>query len=142
MGAHLRWKLVDPLVGVGDPGREVVFRPNPHEMSPPFAARQVQSMATTAGVPVLYYLPAPPHEFSFVGRTLDKAFYEGLRVWFTEKKHMVQLSDHFGRNYRVYLTRFEPKPLRRVGKYWYHEYTCACLVVGNPSVPTVGEVPA
>lgn len=135
MAVHLRWQLIDPSSG------EVhVFEMNPNAMTSPFASRNLTAQATTASKPIVFEGSVVPHEWSFEGLIQHASEYATFLKWFSEKRHQVVISDHFGRRITCLLKQFDPTPKRRIGKYWAHTYRCTVLVTAEVGAPTVGEV--
>lgn len=143
MVAFKRWKFIDPY-DTNPATREYVFPINPKTMSDPFPRKNITSATTTAvgGKALLFEGNTPPHEWQFGGSILDADHYEALRSWTYDRRNRIIVEDHFGRQFTCVLTQFSPEPKRAVGRYWRHEYQVSGYVLGTPTAPTVGEVPA
>ena len=127
------WEFVDP--GLGETYQ---FRINPNQMGVVHRQRNFDFAPTTGGGTVVYEAPSAPVDWSFSGVCLTAAQYAELLKW-SEKKDMLQLTDHFGRIYLGYSRGFEPEHQRRMNRYWYCTYTFRFLILTGPSAPTVGE---
>jgi len=138
MGAYKRWELRDSS------GDVYVFVPNPNQMTSPFPNRNVTMQSTTAvdGKVLLFEGTSQPVQWTFGGDIQDHEQYEALRQWVYDRVgRRVRVYDHFGRRITCVLTRFDPTPVRSVGKYWRHTYEITAIVT-KVGAPTVGEVPA
>lgn len=131
----VRWTLSDPYLN-----ESYTFPYNPQEMRPIFPVKNMLIKTTTAidGQALLFEGNPERREWSFSGVTLDRAHHEELKRW-SEKRHRVRISDHFGREFDVYLVSFESVPRNKSGWRWYHEYTMNAIILTNPTDPTVSD---
>ena len=132
-----RWQLIDP-----DGSTPTwTFPHNPSTMTEVFPRRNITGESTAALTgQALYWEGAwTPYEWSFGGDVLSYSHYEGLRWWFYAGPATFNIKDHFGRIIPVAPLHFKPIPKTSLGKYWRHTYDCDVMVLGRPSIPTVGE---
>lgn len=125
----VRWRF-DALDG----SDSYVFETNPNQMTSPFAPKQVAAQTTTAvdGQVLLTQGQRKPTEWQFTGTTLSQAHYDKLLAW-KNKNQRIYLTDHFARQFIVYLTSFEPTPKGSLAYPWRHEYTMKALVLTEPT---------
>jgi hypothetical protein len=132
-----RWQFYDPY----DPNPDTAtyqFPRNPNAMTTPFPQRNLTLKQVTAidGQVLLYEGQPTLAQWTFSGDIKDAAHYDLLRSWVYDRKHRIYVTDHFGRQLLVVLTKFDAVPKRGVGVYWRHTYTITGTVI-DITEPTI-----
>jgi hypothetical protein len=130
-----RW-VFDDLVG-----EQYTVPINPNAMTKLKAARAVTTRVTTAvgGQTLFFEGRRPPQAWSFSGVILEKDHYDQLDHWVYDKGR-IQITDHFLRKIIVALTDFDARPVRKVQRYWRHDYTIQGLVVDVDSSQAINPI--
>jgi hypothetical protein len=122
----IRWSLNDGVT-------TYTFPLNPKEMGPlgrTYSRQVLAPGATRTQARVLEGREGEAYPWEFSGRIYKQAHYDALELW--SRKHMpVTLADHLGRTYKVILTHFDPKDLRRPGTTIRWDYTVKAIVLGR-----------
>lgn len=112
--ATVRWRFHDTVTG------EVWAMPiNPDSMSPNGPTRNLTHSRWRYGVTTIEQ-PRVDRELTWSGVIRSQAHYDALLDW-ASREHAVVVSDHMGRNFRVYITDFDPtdrSPIPRAPKRW------------------------
>lgn len=145
MATVTRWRFQDPSMDslTLDPAdewqRDWTVPQNPAEMTSPWPEKTLTVHATAAvdGQALLYEGQSPPQEWQFSGSILNHEHHARLLYW-SEKRVRTIITDHFGRDLVVYLSKFDPVPQRGGNRYWRHDYTMHAYVLKKPTAPTVG----
>lgn len=109
------------------------FEINPNDGGSPTYEKNVTSTSTLApgGKTLLSEGSEKQKEISFSGIVLNSTMYDFMVTWFT-KKHQIRLTDDLGRVMMIYITKFEPKRIRRASHPYYHTYTVTAQILDWP----------
>lgn len=121
-----RWVLLDTVTAA-----TWTMPLNPDSMSSPFPRRNLKfSHGWRADQRVRAFSGArEPIEWEWSGVIRSKSHYDSLVEW-AEKSVAVDVTDHLGRTFRVFLTEFNPldrRPTPRVE--WRLRYTMKALIL-------------
>lgn len=122
----VRWVLRDTSTGA-----QWTMPINPDSMSSPFSARNMKYAGGWAKDRRLRAIAGAraPVEWEWSGAIRSKSHYDRLVEW-AEKSVAVDVTDHLGRTFRVYLVEFTPtdrRPTPRVS--WRFRYTMKALIL-------------
>jgi len=119
------WQLYDPVTLV-----TVSLDINPNDGGTPGLSKSVNSEATIApdGIPIFYQGSDAPQTMEFSGFVYEEDQLDVLTEW-AAKNRIILITDDLDRAYRVMITSFTPKRIRRSRKPFYHSYTISAIVM-------------
>lgn len=125
-----RWILIDPV------GEETWVMPiNPDSMS---RTAKVRNLTFTAGTAagdqrVRTFQGAPTsREWEWAGVIRTQAHYEALEHW-AQKRNAVEVTDHLGLRWRIYITAFDPTDRRPTPRTpWRLRYSMTTTILEGP----------
>lgn len=123
-----RWTLYDATVP-----ETYEFPINPSEGGTPGISKRIETQVAAApdGTTILFEGRDEPGRLNLSGTILDQAHLDALTAW-SLKRHQVRITDDLGRQYWVYITRFNPTRNRRAHHPWHHSYQMELVVVDVP----------
>lgn len=109
------------------------FEINPNDGGTPPYEKNITTQNTLAagGRTLLFEGSTKEQELSFSGAILTSTQLDMLIFWFT-KRHQIQLTDDLGRVMMIYITKFDPKRVRKASNVHYHTYTVTAQIVDWP----------
>lgn len=115
------WKMKDLVTN-----EEYVFPINPNQMNPPFNAKNLNVF------PGLDYrtvkAPPVPGEWNFGGVCRGEDMHDALVDW-SSRGHLLEITDHLNRTFRVLPSRIEMADKRSRHEPWKFTYTISGLLV-------------
>lgn len=119
------WQLYDPVTLV-----TVSLDINPNDGGTPGLTKAVNSQSTVApdGLPIFYQGNNEPQMMEFSGFVYEEEQLDVLLEW-AAKNRIILITDDLARAYRVMVTSFIPKRIRRSRKPYYHSYTMTAMVM-------------
>lgn len=124
--ATTRWVLHDPITD------ETWTMPiNPNAMTPIIKRRDVRHTASRWGT-LTQQMPRREEALEWSGVIRSQTHYDELVTW-AMKRNAVEVTDHVGRTFRIYITDFEPTdraPIPRAPKRW--RYTMKSKLLAGP----------
>ncbi len=123
--AVVRWTFFDPISSL-----EYEFAINPNEGGSISRSKSLtyQASAAADGSTIIMEGRDAPPTTSFSGVLLEQAQLEAFDLWY-EKRHQVLLTDDLGRQYWIYITRFDPKRQRARSHPWKHSYSVDYVIL-------------
>lgn len=130
--AVIRWILSDHL------GNSYTFPRNPSGMTSPTLARNITTSGSTSGAITATEGSPAAKQWSFTGRTVDRAHYDALMTW-KARPYRWKLTDHLGRQFTVVPVDCEWVWRRNAKNYWDGDYTFTVLTLAE-TAPTVSDI--
>lgn len=129
----VRWIFEDPL----NAGETWTMPMNPNKMTTPY---RKHTTTTTAFSPITGMATGVRSndtavEWSFSGDIADKDLYDQFIYW-TNKPHRIYITDHLGRKWLCWVTKFDPTPKSTGARSkWRFTYTMSVLNYGRQGAP-------
>jgi len=103
---------------------------NPYEGGTPGVEKNVlfKSPAGANGQAIVMEGRDSLQELTVTGVLLSEALLNTMKTW-AEKRHPVLLTDDLGRQFRIYITRYEASRVRQSTRPWRHESSVTYLVL-------------
>lgn len=121
-----RWVLRDTATNA-----EWTMPINPDSMSSPYQRRNLKFAYGNARDPRVRTFSGsrPPVEWEWGGVIRSKSHYDALVAW-AEKSVAVDVTDHLGRTFRVFITEFNPTDRRPTPRAsWRLRYAMKALIL-------------
>lgn len=125
----VRWIFFDPTDSTTQ-----VFEVNPNEGGTQSYSKNItqSNTLTPAGRTLAFEGSKQTPEISFSGVILTETMLNLIITWFN-KTHQILLTDDLGREMMIYITKFEPKRVRKPQIPFYHTYTVTALILDWPT---------
>jgi hypothetical protein len=122
-----KWRLFD--------GTDTyVFDVNPNEGGTPTFEKNILEESTAApdGLTLIFEGAEKPKPFNFSGVILEQSQYEAMLEWY-QKRRQVRVTDDLGRQFWIYIKKFEATRGWRVSHPWRHTFSIEATVVDWPT---------
>lgn len=124
----VRWKFFDPVDST-----TTAFEVNPNEGGSLLLEKPIVARSTVAqgGVTILFEGNKPVQQIVFSGILYSETALNVMVDMFA-KRHQIRLTDDLGRQFMIFIDKFEPKRVRARHSPWKHTYTITATIVDWP----------
>lgn len=124
----VKWKFEDPVEL-----ETYIFEISPNDGGSPAYTKNIMSQNTVApgGKTLLFEGADAVSEMNFSGILLSEEQYDAFATWWA-KRRQIKVTDDLGREYWIYITKFEPKRVRARSHPWKHTYSITATILDWP----------